>query len=124
MSGFTVHKQPEGRIEILPEDITVDEFIILAGASLELALKSAYNQINKTEEDDKELRAALYDRLILITTDIANSIYPEHIDLYDKTPEAMLESLEKRINELKELKDESKEGKEIKEHEGNQPREA
>lgn len=111
MKGFITRKRPEGRVEIEPKDITVDEFIVLAGASLDLALRSAYNQISSkqelTEEESKELRAALYDRLILITTEIANSIYPEHVDLYEKTPEAMLASLDKRVKELKELQEQN-----------------
>ena len=48
--------------------------------------------------DDKELRAALYDRLILMTSHIAQEIYPEYTTLYKKTPEALLEELERACN--------------------------
>lgn len=103
VKGFDLRVTDEQHVNIFPRGMTVDEFIVLAGASLELALKSAYNQMEakvETEEDKTALRAALYDRLILITTEIAQSIYPEYVDLYEKTPEAFLEELDKKVKIL------------------------
>lgn len=105
MKGFTIKViKEDDRVQIIPEDLNIDEFIVLGGTSLELALKSAYNQKKpeiKDDKEDKEFRAALYDRLILITTEIAQGIYPEYVDLYNKTPEALLAELDKKVKIIK-----------------------
>lgn len=94
--GFTITLD-----ELKPNNITIDEFIALAGHSLQIALRTAYNSLVKDFNDnEKELRAALYDRLIIITTEIAQDIYPEYTELYSKTPEALLEELDRKAKEL------------------------
>lgn len=101
--GFDLRVVEEQHVNITPIDISVDEFIVLSGAALELALKAAYNQMEdkvETDEDRTKLRAALYDRLILLTTEIAQSIYPEYVDLYEKTPEAFLAELDNKVKIL------------------------
>lgn len=101
--GFTLEITKEGHVEIAPQELSVDEFIVLGGAALELALKAAYNQLEtklSTDEEKTELRAALYDRLILLVSNIAQEIYPEYVELYAKTPEAFLEELDNKIKSL------------------------
>jgi hypothetical protein len=109
--GFTVTLGDN--YSVSPENLSVDEFIIAAGTTLQVALETAYHTIkakeNLTEEQDKELRGALYDRMILITSEIAQHLYPEYTDLYEKTPEALLEVLDQKIQELKKLEDNQQE---------------
>ena len=109
--GFTVTLGDN--YSVSPENLSVDEFIVAAGTTLQVALETAYQTIKAkeelTEEQDRELRGALYDRMILITTEIAQHLYPEYTSLYEKTPEALLEVLDQKIQELKKLEDNQQE---------------
>ena len=109
--GFTVTLGDN--YSVSPENLSVDEFIVAAGTTLQVALETAYQTIKAkedlTEDQDRELRGALYDRMILITTEIAQHLYPEYTSLYEKTPEALLEVLDQKIQELKKLEDNQQE---------------
>lgn len=117
MKGFTITFAPIGDsaedLSVKVDDLSVDEFIVASGTALQIALDTAYKTIKAkedlTEEQDKELRGALYDRMILITTEIAQHLYPEYTSLYEKTPEALLEVLDQKIQELKKLEDNQQE---------------
>lgn len=100
--GFKIEIKNKEQVQIEPVNLSVDEFIVLGGAGLELALKTAYNQLEEelTDEEKKELRAALYDRLIILVSNIAQEIYPEYTDLYAKTPEAFLAELDEKVKQL------------------------
>lgn len=101
--GFKIEIKNKEQVQIEPVNLSVDEFIVLGGAGLELALKTAYNQLEEqltTDEEKKELRAALYDRLIILVSNIAQEIYPEYVELYAKTPEAFLAELDEKVKQL------------------------
>lgn len=101
--GFKIEIKNKEQVQIEPVNLSVDEFIVLGGAGLELALKTAYNQLEETlstDEEKKELRAALYDRLIILVSNIASEIYPEYVELYAKTPEAFLAELDEKVKQL------------------------
>lgn len=100
--GFKIEIKNKEQVQIEPVNLSVDEFIVLGGAGLELALKTAYNQLEEelTDEEKKELRAALYDRLIILVSNIAQEIYPEYTELYAKTPEAFLAELDEKVKQL------------------------
>lgn len=112
--GFNIRVEEDQTVKLEPINMTTDDFIILAGSAFQIALQSAYNAYKEShpgidEATDKELRGALYDRMILITSEIAQDLYPEYLELYSKTPEAMLEALDQKIQELKKLEDNQQE---------------
>ena len=99
MKGFTITVDENNTVALEQQNLTIDEFIALSGSAMQISLEAAREFYNKDQGgDDKELRAALYDRLILMTSHIAQEIYPEYTTLYKKTPEALLEELERACN--------------------------
>ena len=54
--GFKIEIKNKEQVQIEPVNLSVDEFIVLGGAGLELALKTAYNQLEEelTDEEKKD----------------------------------------------------------------------
>lgn len=112
MKGFTIRIRNgnEVSLELGKARITNEELLNLALTAVELAADVTYRQVSprlnpdKDPKIDKELRANIYDKLVMGISHITNKIYPEHVDLYKKTPEALLEETQKEIKKLNELK--------------------
>jgi len=83
-------------------DVTCDQLLSLGFGIVDIFLQTVYQTESKIQNPandtaiDKDLRANLYDRLVLTTNGFANRIYPEHVDLYEKDPEALLKELDKK----------------------------
>lgn len=98
--SFTIKVRKESNeMELAPDNITTEEGIALALGALHILIKNACDKHGTS----KEIRGNLYDRLVVGLSSIANDIFPEHQELYKKTPEALLAELDKRsaINKQK-----------------------
>lgn len=90
---------------IVPEgDLTAGDFLKVATdlyrISIETLLNKASQSPNYNEEESKKDRAYLYDYSVVFLSQLANEIYPEHVEL-GPTPEELLHMLDEKAKEGK-----------------------
>lgn len=95
------------------EDATYFECMTLSLAQYHTVIEAmAQNTINKIkaehpelsdEEINKNVRAHIYDKSVLMFSDVMNGFFPEAEELDKRTPEELLEQLDAKVKELSEL---------------------
>lgn len=105
MKGFTIEVNSTGYLSLKPKNLTIDESIDLSLTALDIFMRTAYQTASgklPTAEADFEIRSRIYDMVIIRFSDLINRFYPEHVDLYKKTPEELLNRLEDAIHQQSE----------------------
>lgn len=73
----------------------------LANKSVERVIEE-HKDISK-EEATKNIKANIYDKIVLMFSELMNRFFPEAEELDKRTPEALLEALDEKVKELNAL---------------------
>ena len=95
------------------EDATYIECIALSLHQLHFLLEAmAQTTVSKIKEEhpeidsdeaNKQIRANIYDKVVMMFSEKMNQFFPEAEELDKRTPEEMLEALDAKVKELNEL---------------------
>lgn len=79
-----------------PENLSLQEGVELTMIALEIFMETTKKQMTG---DDFEIRSRIYDMVVVKFSDVINKFYPEHVELYKKTPEELIKRMEELARE-------------------------
>lgn len=87
---------------VITAGVFLDSSLALVQIAVESLLTKASEAKDYDEDQSKEDREKIYNLLNLFFSQLANEIYPEHLEL-GPTPEEFLAKLDEKVKELKEF---------------------